>query len=175
MATARRRAAGVDVRPARPGDGAGCAAVWADAGRHLQELDPELGREPDAAGLAEWFERHLADERPADAIWLVAMLGGQVAGFVSGAVERPLGDARWQLQRDLGAPRLVVGALAVRDGRRRSGVGTALMTAIEEAGRKLGATVALLDTNLRSPLSVPFYELRMGYTRRAVTFRKRLA
>ncbi|HEU5420633.1 MAG TPA: hypothetical protein VFV41_23305 [Streptosporangiaceae bacterium] len=42
------------------------------------------------------------------------------------------------------------------------------MTAIAEAGRALGATVALADANLRSPLPVPFYELRMGDTRRAV-------
>jgi GNAT superfamily N-acetyltransferase len=162
------------VRAARPGDGAGCAAVWADIGRHLEELDPELGREPDAAGLAEWFEQGLADDRPASALWLIAIRDGQLAGFVSGAVEPPPATARWQLQRDLAVPRLVVGVLAVRGDQRRSGVGTALMTAIEAAGRGLGAAVALLDTNLRSPLSVPFYEQRMGYARRAVIFRKRL-
>jgi len=37
-----------------------------------------------------------------------------------------------------------------------------------------GAAVVTLDTNLRSPLSVPFYENRMGYQRRGVIFRKEL-
>ena len=174
MAQDAGRDPGIIVRAARPGDGAGCAEVWADAGRHLQELDPELGREPDSDGLAGWFEQQLAEDRPDSALWLVAIRDGQLTGFVSGAVEPPPATARWQLQRDLAAPRLVVGALVVRGDHRRSGVGTALMTAIEEAGRDLGAAVVLLDTNLRSPLSVPFYEQRMGYARRAVIFRKRL-
>ena len=48
------------------------------------------------------------------------------------------------------------------------------MMAIEEAGRAQGAAVAVLDTNLLSDLSVPFYEDRMAYRRRAVIFRKAL-
>ena len=174
MAADARQDRATTVRAAGPGDGAGCAVVWADAGRHLAGLDPELGHEPEAGGLAAWFEEQLAEERPASALWLVAIRDGQIAGFVSGAVEPPLASACWQLQRDLAAPRLVVGALVVGAGQRRSGVGTALMQAIEDAGRSLGAAVATLDTNLRSPLSVPFYERRMGYARRAVIFRKRL-
>jgi hypothetical protein len=54
------------------------------------------------------------------------------------------------------------------------GIGTALMLAIEEAARSQGAEVALLDTNVRSDLSVPFYEHQMAYSRRAVIFRKTL-
>jgi hypothetical protein len=48
------------------------------------------------------------------------------------------------------------------------------MVAIEEAGRAQDAAVAVLDTNLLSGLSVPFYEDRMAYQRRAVMFRKAL-
>jgi hypothetical protein len=48
------------------------------------------------------------------------------------------------------------------------------MEAIEEAGRSHGARVVILDTNLRSYLSVPFYEDRLGYRRQAVIFRKQL-
>jgi hypothetical protein len=32
-----------------------------------------------------------------------------------------------------------------------------------------------LDTYGASPLSVPFYERRLGYTRRAIVFEKRLS
>jgi GNAT superfamily N-acetyltransferase len=165
----------VVIRPARPGDGAGCGVAWADAGRHMQELNPDVGREPDEDGLVEWFEQSLARDRPASDLWLVAVRAGQVVGFVHGSVEPPLADARWQLQRDLASPRLVVGALVVRADQRRSGAGTALMTAIEQAGRGQGAVVATLDTNIRSELSVPFYAERMAYTRRGVVFRKRLS
>jgi GNAT superfamily N-acetyltransferase len=78
------------------------------------------------------------------------------------------------LQRDQASARLVISALAVVEEERRAGVGTKLMTAIEDLGRARGAAMAMLDTNLRSYLSVPFYEERMGYQRQAVIFRKRL-
>jgi GNAT superfamily N-acetyltransferase len=165
---------GVVVRAARSGDGAGCARAWSDAGRHLQELDPNVGRVPDSDGLADWFERSLADDRPAGALWLVAEHDGRAVGFVSARVEPPMADARWQLQRDLASRPLVIDALVVQETQRRSGVGTALMEAVEEAGRSQGATVATLNTNLRSFLSVPFYEDRMSYQRRSVIFRKDL-
>ena len=42
----------------------------------------------------------------------------------------------------------------------------------EQWARSRGAALVSLDTNLRSPLSVPFYEDRMGYARHAVIFRK---
>ena len=140
----------------------------------MLELDPEVGQVPDADGLTGWFEQSLAESRPSGALWLVAERDGQVAGFVQGMIEPPRADARWQLQRDLAGHRLVIGALAVCVSLRRSGVGTALMMAIEESGRAHGATVAMLDTNLLSDLSVPFYENRMAYRRRAVIFRKAL-
>jgi GNAT superfamily N-acetyltransferase len=140
----------------------------------MQELDPDVGQVPDADGLEDWFEQSLAEPRPAGGLWLVAEHEGQVAGFVQGTVEPPRADARWQLQRDLARHRLIIGALAVRAASRRSGVGTALMLAIEEAGRQQDAAVALLDTNVRSDLSVPFYEGRMAYSRRALIFRKAL-
>jgi GNAT superfamily N-acetyltransferase len=57
---------------------------------------------------------------------------------------------------------------------RRRGVGTALMKEMERWARQQGATSVSLRTNLRSPLSMPFYEERMGYTRDGAVFRKRL-
>jgi GNAT superfamily N-acetyltransferase len=162
------------IRPAAPGDGPGLARVWADAGRNFAGIDPATLKMPEAAGLAGWFEESLAEERTPGFLWLVAEAGGAIAGFVSGTVEPARDDAHWQLVRDLGRPRLAVSVLAVAEDARRTGVGTALMNAIEAAARELGAEVSLLDTNLRSPLSVPFYENRMGYQRRAVIFRKEL-
>ncbi|GAA4631892.1 hypothetical protein GCM10023196_063070 [Actinoallomurus vinaceus] len=135
---------------------------------------PEVIQEPDSHGLVEWFEQGIGQERGDDTVWLVAENDEQVVGVIEAAVTRPAPDARWQLQRDLSRVRLVIHALAVAEEYRRKGVGTALMEAAEKWGRRKGATVAVTDTNLSSPLSVPFYEKRMGYHRQAVILRKAL-
>jgi GNAT superfamily N-acetyltransferase len=165
----------VTIRDAQPGDGEGCARAWSDAGRYIHELNPDVGRVPDAQGLVEWFEQALAQGRESNEVLLVAESSdGRVLGFIDATIEPPSPDARWQIQRDLGASRLVIGALAVEEADRRAGVGTALMEAAEERGRAQGAAVALTDTSIRSHLSLPFYENRMGYERRAAILRKTL-
>ena len=45
---------------------------------------------------------------------------------------------------------------------------------LEEWGRSKGAVAAVCDTYSESPLSVPFWEERVGYERRAIIFRKAL-
>jgi len=163
------------VREIRRGDGEGCAQAWRDAGRYYAALVPDVIKEPDADGLVEWFERGIADGRDEDTLWLVAEDAARVVGFIGAAVARPDPEAGWQLQRDQSRVRLVINALAVIEECRRKGVGTALMDAAEAWSRDRGAVVAVTDTNLHSPLSVPFYESRMGYQRQAVILRKPLA
>ncbi|MCO5998523.1 GNAT family N-acetyltransferase [Actinoallomurus rhizosphaericola] len=165
---------GVMVRKVRPGDGEGCARAWRDAGRHYAAIVPEVVQEPDPEGLVEWFEQSIGRSQGDDTVCLVAEDDGRVIGVIEAAVIRPAPDARWQLQRDLSRVRLVINALAVVAEYRRQGVGTALMEAAEEWGRGEGAEVAVTDTNLSSPLSVPFYEKRMAYRRQGVILRKPL-
>lgn len=164
------------IRDVRPGDGEACARIWLDTGRYYAALVPEVIQVPEADGLAGWFEEAIALEPTAgepDRLWRVAdEPGAGVIGIVEAAVVRPAPDARRQLQRDLGRTRLVVNLLAVAEGYRRRGVGTGLMEAAEEWGRSKGADVVVTDTNLSSPLSVPFYEDRMGFTRQAVILRR---
>jgi GNAT superfamily N-acetyltransferase len=162
------------IRDVRPGDGDGCARAWLDAGRYYAALVPDVIQEPDTDGLTEWFEQAIGEERTDDARWLVAERDGAVIGMVEAAVLRPAPDAHRQIQRDLSRTRLAVNLLVVTEGYRRRGVGTALMEAAEEWGRHRGAVMAVTDTNLSSPLSVPFYEERMGYRRQAVLLRKAL-
>lgn len=171
----------IAVREIRPGDGEGCARAWTDAGRYYAAVVPEVIQEPDPDGLVEWFERAISENRGDDTLRLVATVGegaggggGRVVGMIEATVRWPHPDGRFQLQRDQSRTRLVINALAVTDDYRRQGVGTALMRAAEEWGRDKGAVVALTDTNLRSSLSVPFYEDRMGYLRQAVILRKTL-
>jgi GNAT superfamily N-acetyltransferase len=161
------------IRDIRPGDGGGCARAWLDAGRYYAALVPEVIQEPDADGLVEWFEQAIGEERDGDALWRVAEDPQHgVVGMIEAAIVGPAPDANRQLQRDLSRTRLIVNLLAVAEGYRRRGVGMALMEAAEEWGRSKGAVVVVTDTNLSSPLSVPFYEERMGYRRQAVLLRK---
>jgi GNAT superfamily N-acetyltransferase len=162
------------VRPARPSDAADLARNWVEVARHYVELDPEAAQVPSADGLVEFFDKLLGRPRSEDSVWLVAEVGGQVVGDVSARLERPAEDAERQVVRYLGKSRIYVDALGVAEAYRRQGVGTRLMEAIEQWGRDRGAELVMLHTHHRSPLSVPFYERRMGYRRRSILFEKRL-
>jgi GNAT superfamily N-acetyltransferase len=162
------------VRPARPGDAADLARNWTDAGQHYAGLDTDAFQVPDADGLVAWFEELLRRPRSEDAVWLVAEVDGRVVGDVAARLELPAEDAARQLLRDLGRVRLYVDSLGVGEAYRRRGVGARLMRAVEKWGRDRGAVRAVLTTYHASPLSVPFYEQRMGYARRSIVFEKRL-
>jgi len=174
--TATRRPLGevVHVRRVRPGDGPGCAQAWLDAARYYTDLDPDSFQVPDESGLTEWFEQQNARSNPGIAT-LVATVGSEVAGFAVAEFQAPMADAHRQMVKAAGQSRVYVNALVVAEQFRRAGVGTALMEAVERWALDRGAELVSLDTNLRSPLSVPFYEDRMRYARHAVIFRKLLA
>ena len=163
----------VQVRPVRPGDGPGCARAWVDAGRHYAAIDAEQFQLPTEDGLVDWFERIHAN-LAADRLVLVASVEQDVAGFVSAVLHSPEPDARWELIRYLDQRRVFVEVLVVAERYRRRGVGTALMNEMERWARQRGASSVSLRTSLRSLLSMPFYEERMGYTRDGAVFRKRL-
>ena len=163
----------VVVRPARPND-ADLARNWVDVARHFVGLDADAFQMPAADGLVGWFEELLRRPRSEDAVWLVAEVDGRVVGDVGARLERPAEDAARQLLRDLGRVRLYVDALGVGEAYRRRGVGARLMQAVEAWGRDRGAVRCVLTTYHASPLSVPFYERRMGYARRSIIFEKRL-
>lgn len=160
------------IRPARPGDGVGCAEVWMDVGRYYNALDAQAYQVPNPEGLAEAFEQHIVNAGP-DQLRLVAETEG-IVGLLVASLQRPDRRPDLELVRDLSRLRLFVQALAVAAPYRRTGVGTALMVAAETWARQHGAAIVSLDTYARSPTSVPFYESRMGYARRAIIFRKEL-
>jgi GNAT superfamily N-acetyltransferase len=161
------------VRRARQGDGRGCAELWIDVGRYYNALDPRAFQVPSSEGLAESFEQNIANAS-SDELHLVAEVEGTVVGLLVAGLQRPGLRPEHELVRDLSRLRLFVQILAVAGSHRRTGVGTALMTAAETWAHQHGVAIVSLDTYLRSPTSVPFYENRMGYARRAVIFSKEL-
>jgi GNAT superfamily N-acetyltransferase len=163
----------VRIRPLAAGDGDGCAGAWLDAARFYAAMDPDSFQIPSEVGLADWFEQYNTIDDP-DALRLAATVEDELAGFVIAELQAPLPDADRQMVRAVTCPGVYVSALVVAERYRRSGIGTALMTAVEQWAASRGANLVSLDTNLRSPLSVPFYENRMGYTRHAIIFRKTL-
>jgi GNAT superfamily N-acetyltransferase len=169
------RMADVVIRPPQAGDGADLARVHLEACRYYHHLDPDAFQVPATDGLADWFEAWARRDPKPDHLRLVAAVKGTVVATITAHLERPHPEADKQLPRDLGRVRLHIDALAVGESARRSGVATRLMQTAEDWGRDHGAAVALLDTYAASPLSVPFYEQRMGYSRHAVIFRKHLA
>jgi GNAT superfamily N-acetyltransferase len=163
----------VTVRAARPGDGAAIAQVWLSTAAYYADLDPAHFQVPRAEGLAQGWEDELGQDN-VDSLRLVAEAGGSVIGWLSARIEPAEEDAAMRLTREHGWTRLAVDALLVDRDQWRHGAGTALLEAAEAWGRDRGAQAARLDTYAHSPVSVPFYEDRMGYQRRSVVFQKQL-
>jgi ribosomal protein S18 acetylase RimI-like enzyme len=164
----------VVVRGFQPGDGLGISRVSLENGAYYARIAPEHFKQPDAEGLAELIEED-SEWRESDTnLALVAEVAGEVAGYLEASIQPPMETARWQSQRDLGDPRLLINYVGTGDEFKRMGVATQLVEAAEDWGRSKGAVAAVCDTYIDSQLSVPFWEERMGYSRRAIIFRKPL-
>jgi GNAT superfamily N-acetyltransferase len=164
----------VSVREFRAGDGEAVARIGVEVGDYHAALAPDYFRRPDEEGFADFFENDGDWREAPENLALVAEVEGEVAGYLEATLQAPLPTARWQSQRDLGATRLFIGVVITGDRFRRRGVATKLVEAAEGWGRSNGAVVAVCDTYIDSPLSVPFWEKGMHYRRRAIVLRKPL-
>jgi GNAT superfamily N-acetyltransferase len=165
-----RPVGGVMIRQARSGDGRGIADLHLDAAASLRLLDPNRFKLPDSDGMAEWIDADLATVG-ADWNCFVAVEDGRIVGQVEAKLHPPFESARFQTIAELADFRGEVNSLGVLSSHRRRGIGKALMEAAEEWLRGRGARVVILDTFLRSPESVPFYE-SIGYERVSVIFER---
>jgi GNAT superfamily N-acetyltransferase len=159
------------IRPARRGDGVGLARIWLENARYYVERFPSDFRVPDEDGLAEFFDVPMADD---DAIALVAEVNGEVAAFAYARVSRPDDHARFQYLAPYVETRGYIEALGTGDAYQRRGLATLLVEACEAWAFERGATQMGTATYLASELSIPFWEQRMGYSRRGVNLVKRL-
>jgi ribosomal protein S18 acetylase RimI-like enzyme len=165
----------ISIRPSRPGDGVAFAELWREMGSLFASLNPHTFRTPAAEGLAEWFEELAALGRAdQNRIRLVAEVDGAMAGIILATLHEPIDPHGRELQTDLNRWRLHIDVLCVAGTYRRDGVGSALMRSAEEWGHERGAEVVILETETNNPMSVPFYEQRMGFSAEALIFRKEI-
>ncbi|MBA2295658.1 MAG: GNAT family N-acetyltransferase [Actinobacteria bacterium] len=164
----------VTVREFQPGDGEALAQIIRENTGYYANLAPDYFKQADAEGLPEFVESDNEWRAAPENFGRIAEVDGEVAGYIEATIQAPMDTAQWQSQRDLAAPRLFIGFVQTSDRFKRMGVATHLVEAAEEWGRQNGAKVATCDTYIDSPMSVPFWEKRMGYTRRAIVLRKQL-
>lgn len=162
------------IREARDEDAVGIVQLSQENSAYYVQLAPEYFRLPDEDGLVEFIENDREWREGPDTLALVADDDGAIAGYLEASLQRPDETARWQGQRDLSDIRLFINFVGTANAYKRQGVATNLVKAAERWGRERGAVVALCDTFIDSPMSVPFWERRMRYERRAIIFRKPL-
>ena len=128
---------------------------------------------PDDDGLVAFADPG-PDDNSATTLFIVAEIDGEIVGHLYAQIVTPEDSSRFQSNSDLRETRLFIEALSVLRNRWRQGVATALVDAAEAWGWERGATVALCDTWVGSPLSLPFWEDRMRFEGRSIRLRKRL-
>jgi GNAT superfamily N-acetyltransferase len=166
------RVSDITLRSATSDDAHALAGLSLESSAYYAEIAPETHLPGEEEGFAEWIVAEW-DEGP-KTLALVAEIQGKIAGYLEATIQEPPEWGRFFGSRDLRERRLYINALLTAGAYRRRGVATRLVEAAEDWGRQRGARVALLDTFYESPLSVPFWEERMGYARRSIIFRKRL-
>lgn len=157
------------IRPATPDDAHGIARTFLDSAEHHAALDPERYLVPSVEIIA---ERYRSLERlpgsPAAATTLVAVLAGEIAGFVDVHLDRSPDP----MHRDI--TYCHVAEIAVSNRHQNQGIGRELLTAAEQWGRRAGAAFASLEYHVANHRASAFYRERMGYTPAAVIAIKRL-
>jgi GNAT superfamily N-acetyltransferase len=150
----------ISVREALPGDADALELVHAEVAQYYGQGAPRPSEEPSAAG--------------GPALRLVAEVDGEIVGVLAARVTGDELDNSHGSDPQPAEKRLLISYLATAADRRRTGIGTRLVEAAEEWGRQSGAAVAETTTFQGSPLSVPFWEDRMGYEELATSLEKRL-
>jgi len=147
--------------------------IHAEVAQYHIDLGPRDFQMPILDGFAEDLDAEVGGTDGVT-LRLVAEAEGEVAGALVARLLPPEDGAKRQITPDLGETRLNIEYLATAAASRRRGVGTRLVEAAEAWGRSVGATIAETSTYHGSPLSVPFWEERMGYQEPSVNLRKPL-
>jgi GNAT superfamily N-acetyltransferase len=166
--------ANILIRRAEAADAAGIGTLSQENNAIYASMAPDLFRVPDLEGLVELLAGDTEWRADPNNLALVATVGDDIAGYLEASIQPPLETAPSHGSIDVGETRLFINYLGTRPTHHRQGIATRLVQAAEDWGRLKGATIATCDTWIDSPLSMPFWEVRMGYRRKNVIFRKRL-
>lgn len=162
----------ITIRGARPDDGPALVRIHADVARYYAELAADYFEAP--GNVAGELAAHAAAPDAGSAHYLVAEARGAVVGALVARLVAADDKPVREQATDAAQIRLRIEYLATAAAWRSRGVGTRLVRAAEAWGRAAGATVAETTTFQGSPLSVPFWEDRMGYEELSINLRKRL-
>lgn len=134
------------IRPSRPGDAAGIAAIWNPIIR-----DTAITFWPTERSEAE-IATIIAERHAEDRAHLVAEIGGAVAGFATYA----------QFRGGAGYARSMEHTVHIAESARGAGLGRALMLAIEDHARARAHRLMIGGITASNAGSLRFHE-RMGY------------
>lgn len=162
--------AAIEIRPAVPKDADGIARIFLESAEYHAELDPERYEIPAVERIAARYRegRQHPSDAAVEAATLVAEFTGEILGFVDARLERSPDAMHRQMIF------CVIAEIAVRRGHRSQGIGSRLLRAAEDWGRRLGAEFGLLEYHTANARASLFYQERMGYRPAAVTAIKRL-
>jgi len=156
----------ISVRLAEPGDGNAIVRLTA----HIQQLHnralPELFRPPHEGLFPS--EKLSALLKDSDRIVAVAETDGEIAGHIYGEVIR-----RAQSEFRHSETTIYVHQIGVREDLRGRGIGTALITFMEERAKTIGAGSIGLDHRAFNTHARDFFEKR-GFSPSQVKMRKEL-
>jgi ribosomal protein S18 acetylase RimI-like enzyme len=160
----------ITIRPAVSEDANGIARTFLESAEYHALLDPERYSTPAVETIsARYRERR---QHPPDAdgqsITLVAVLNGEVVGFL---------DARLERSPDAMHREMIychVAEISVSSRHQNHGIGEQLLRAAEDWGCRQGAEFASLEYHAANTRASNFYQRRMGYSVAAITAIKRL-
>jgi ribosomal protein S18 acetylase RimI-like enzyme len=146
----------VQIRTARLEDAGALADVYIASAEHHVRLDPSLYRTPEWEAVEERYRGRLPSA--ADNVIFVAVVGGEVVGFVDVQVKRPDGEPR--MLRDAVSAEIDI---AVLPDSRGGGIGTDLMAAAETWANEHGAEFMTLQVHTANLDAIRFYQDRHGW------------
>jgi ribosomal protein S18 acetylase RimI-like enzyme len=144
------------IRTARLEDAGALADVYMASAEHHVRLDPSLYRRPEWDSVEEQYRGRLPSAE--DNVIFVAVVGGEVVGFVDVQLKRPDGEPR-MLRHAVSAE---IDIAVLRDAR-GSGIGTDLMAAAEAWAFEHGAEFMTLQVHTGNLDAIRFYQDRHGW------------
>jgi ribosomal protein S18 acetylase RimI-like enzyme len=162
----------IQIRDFEDDDRAFVIALSGETLRELQDMDSESLPLAFLRDAAEWFETGLRDSWIRRSLFYVAWVEHEPAGYV---IAGPTNDPWKPRPGDSRIPQKVaeIYELHVKMGRRRQGVGSALLAAAERELTRQGYTYVTLGHLARNVAAVQLYASK-GYRPRWVSEEKRL-